>query len=245
MTFTDRAAAELRNRIRERVRERMPEREDVSAELEAAQISTLHALCARICREHPDEANVPPDFGILSDLRGRLWTADRVLDAMDGLPLGHYRVVPYPLMQAALEVFFADPIAAEQALEKGPEEWDTLVTEARRSALEAILDDPILEDGQRILESHLGAEGDLMEEARSAALSALAGLEAARGSNVNPKPHFEALDGIRLTGGKKGNWGEGELPTVREALKAVRGLARAHLESLAKPAGEQMLRSSA
>jgi len=229
VTFTNRAAAELRNRIRERVRERMPEREDVLAELEAAQISTLHTLCSRICREHPDEADVAPDFDVLSDLRGQLWTADRLLDAMDELPLVHYQVLPYPLMQAALEAFFADPIAADQALEKGPEEWDALVTEARQTALETFLDDPILRDGQRTLEFYQGADGDLMEEARRAALSALVGLEAARGSNANSKSSFEALDSIRLTGGKKGNWGEGELPMVREALKAVRELARTQL----------------
>jgi hypothetical protein len=28
-----------------------------------------------IRREHPDEAEVPADFGILDELRGRLWTA--------------------------------------------------------------------------------------------------------------------------------------------------------------------------
>src|SRR3954464_10554106 len=56
VTFTEKAAAELKNRIRRRVGERMPDRADLLAELEAAQISTIHALCARICREHPDEA---------------------------------------------------------------------------------------------------------------------------------------------------------------------------------------------
>jgi ATP-dependent helicase/nuclease subunit A len=229
VTFTEKAAEELRSRIRERVQERMPEREDVLAELEAAQISTIHALCARVCREHPDEADVPPDFDILSDLRGQLWTADRLLDAMDELPLLHYQVLPYPLMHAALEAFFADPIAAEQALKKGPEEWEVLVSEARQSALETFLDDPILKDGQRTLEFYQGAEGDLMEEARRAALSALAGIEAARRSGANPKAYFEALDSIRLTGGKKSNWGEGELPMIREALKAVRELARTQL----------------
>ncbi|MCS6868111.1 UvrD-helicase domain-containing protein, partial [Thermus sp.] len=52
VTFTERAALELRNRIRKRVLERgLGER--VLAELEAAPIGTLHALAARICREFP------------------------------------------------------------------------------------------------------------------------------------------------------------------------------------------------
>ena len=134
VTFTEKAAEELRSRVRERVRERLAAREDLLAELEAAQISTIHALCARVCREHPDEAGVPADFGILDELRGRLWTADRLADAMDGLPAEHYRVVPYPLMQAALEALLSDPLAAEEALAKGPEGWRDLIEEARESA---------------------------------------------------------------------------------------------------------------
>ena len=51
VTFTEKAAEELRSRIRERVRVRLEGREDLLAELEAAQISTIHALCARVCRE--------------------------------------------------------------------------------------------------------------------------------------------------------------------------------------------------
>ena len=177
VTFTEKAAEELRSRIRERVRERVPEREDLLAELEAAQISTIHALCARVCREHPDEAGVPPDFGILDELRGRLWTAERLWTPWTRSPPATTRPLPYPLMQAALEALSTDPIAAEQALEKGPEEWSALVAEARESALEAFLDDPVVEEGQRTLEFYEGAEGDLMEEARRAAVSALSELD--------------------------------------------------------------------
>lgn len=42
------------------VKESTPERSDLLAELEAAQISTIHALAMRICREHPQAADVPP-----------------------------------------------------------------------------------------------------------------------------------------------------------------------------------------
>src|SRR5215212_8392960 len=101
VTFTNKAADELRTRVRERVQERMPEREDVLAELEAAQISTIHALCARVCQEHPEEAGVPADFTVLDELKGGLWRADRLSDALEELPDEHYGILPYPLMQAA------------------------------------------------------------------------------------------------------------------------------------------------
>ena len=225
VTFTEKAAEELRSRVRERVRGRLAVREDLLAELEAAQISTIHALCARVCREHPEEAGVPPDFGILDELRGRLWTADRLADAMDDLPEEHYRVVPYPLMQAALEALFSDPLAAEEALAKGPEGWRDLIEEARETALLRYLEEPALKDSRWTLELCEGDDEDRMEEARRAALSALEELEAGE----RHKSAFELLTSIDLRGGKKGAWSDGELASVKDALRLVRELARAEL----------------
>ena len=225
VTFTEKAAEELRSRVRKRVRGRLAAREDPLAELEAAQISTIHALCARVCREHPEEAEVPADFGILDELRGRLWTADRLADAMDDLPEEHYRVVPYPLMQAALEALFSDPLAAEEALAKGPEGWRDLIEEARESALLRYLEEPALKEARWTLELCEGDDEDRMEESRRAALSALEELEAGE----NHKSAFELLVSIDLRGGKKGAWSDGELASVKEALRLVRELARAEL----------------
>lgn len=41
---------------------------DVSQRLDAVNISTIHSLCSRILREHPAEAGVDPDFGLLEDI---------------------------------------------------------------------------------------------------------------------------------------------------------------------------------
>jgi ATP-dependent helicase/nuclease subunit A len=225
VTFTEKAAEELRSRVRERVRDRLAAREDLLAELEAAQINTIHALCARVCREHPDEAGVPADFGILDELRGRLWTADRLADAMDELPEEHYRVVPYPLMQAALETLLSDPLAAEEALAKGPEGWRDLIEEARETALLRYLEEPALKEARWTLDLCEGDDEDRMEQSRRAALSALEELE----NGENHKSAFEILVSIDLRGGKKGAWSDGELTSVKEALRLVRELARAEL----------------
>ena len=225
VTFTEKAAEELRSRVRERVRGRLTTREDLLAELEAAQISTIHALCARVCREHPDEAGVPADFGILDELRGRLWTADRLADAMDGLPAEHYRVVPYPLMQVALQSLLSDPLAAEEALTKGPEGWKDLIEEARESAVAEYLEEPALKEARSTLELCEGDDEDRMEQSRRAALSALDELEAGE----DHKAAFELLKNVDLRGGKKKAWSDGELASVKEALKLIREMARAAL----------------
>ena len=64
VTFTEKAAAELRARIRALVRDERPEDRKASIEVEAAQISTIHALAARICREHPEQAEVAQQRGV-------------------------------------------------------------------------------------------------------------------------------------------------------------------------------------
>ena len=128
-------------------------------------------------------------------------------------------------MQAALEALFSDPLAAEEALAKGPEGWRDLIEEARETALLRYLEEPALKEARWTLELCEGDDEDRMEESRRAALSALEELEAGE----NHKSAFELLASIDLRGGKKGAWSDGELASVKEALRLVRELARAEL----------------
>ncbi len=65
ITFTERAAGELRQRVRARLLE-LGERE-AARETEAANVSTFHAFCARLLRIHPVQAGVEPGFEILEE----------------------------------------------------------------------------------------------------------------------------------------------------------------------------------
>ncbi len=71
ITFTERAAGELRERVRKQFRE-LGERE-AARDTEAAFVSTFHGFCARLLRVHPLAAGLDPEFAILDEgLAGRL-----------------------------------------------------------------------------------------------------------------------------------------------------------------------------
>jgi ATP-dependent helicase/nuclease subunit A len=71
ITFTERAAGELRERVRARLLE-LGERQ-AARDTEAAFVGTFHGFCARLLRAHPLAAELDPDFAVLDEgLAGRL-----------------------------------------------------------------------------------------------------------------------------------------------------------------------------
>jgi ATP-dependent helicase/nuclease subunit A len=69
ITFTDKAAGELRSRVRARFVELG--RRDRARDLESAWISTFHGLCARILRAHAVRAGLDPAFRVLEEAEAR------------------------------------------------------------------------------------------------------------------------------------------------------------------------------
>jgi ATP-dependent exoDNAse (exonuclease V) beta subunit len=77
ITFTEKAAAEMRSRVRARLLE-LGERER-AREAEAAAISTIHSFCSSLLRAHALDAGLDPEYAVLDEAAaGRL-----VLDAFD------------------------------------------------------------------------------------------------------------------------------------------------------------------
>ncbi len=74
LTFTEKAARELRQRIRGQCRAKLAAGEDpahwrgVLRGLEAAPIGTFHEFCVRWLRRHAIEAKIDPDFTVLDEL---------------------------------------------------------------------------------------------------------------------------------------------------------------------------------
>jgi ATP-dependent helicase/nuclease subunit A len=93
VTFTEKAAGEMKLRLRAAIEQQRTSGEtppaerarlDASlAELEVARIGTIHALCADLLRERPVEAGVDPLFQVMAEDEARR-TFDEVFDAWFG-----------------------------------------------------------------------------------------------------------------------------------------------------------------
>ncbi|HPD17246.1 MAG TPA: UvrD-helicase domain-containing protein [Planctomycetota bacterium] len=88
VTFTEKAAGELRVRVREELEKALDGTLDAESRARYAQalddlghapIGTIHAFCAGLIRERPVEAGVDPQFRVLDELEGSL-VRDRAWD---------------------------------------------------------------------------------------------------------------------------------------------------------------------
>lgn len=97
ITFTKKAATEMRDRIRKAICEKITDAEAGEKErngnvkiarfwrlqlksLEKAHIDTLHSLCSKIQRENPVDAGIDPQFRVAEDVEGKVFVKDAIVD---------------------------------------------------------------------------------------------------------------------------------------------------------------------
>ncbi|HEY8858317.1 MAG TPA: UvrD-helicase domain-containing protein [Gaiellales bacterium] len=195
ITFTDRAASELRRRVREALE--LAGEMDRARAIDSAWISTIHRFCLRVLRANAFDAGLDPRFGVADDVGARLLRSE----AFD----------------LALERFLAEAPGE-------PRRLDLLAAYGRRRLREALSDaHEQLRSAGRPLDLRPHAVGDLAESV-AAVRRAATGLDHERSAlllavlEAPPDPAVLAdLSGYRI----RNTAGRQEYNAAREALEGA------------------------
>jgi ATP-dependent helicase/nuclease subunit A len=224
VTFTEKAARELRSRIRSLIKDKLPDHFSLLAELEASQISTIHALASRICQEHSEAAGISANFTVLEDARGKIWLTEAIEAALANLRGEYFTDIPYSLMKESLNYLLSDPNTAEKALQKGIQDWNELIVVARKTALRSLVNHDLWQKSRDILLKNISKSDDKLEVIRQDVLIAIEELE--KGSYSDNA--IAIINKIKVNVGSQKNWQD--INTVKNALQNIRELTRNSLQ---------------
>jgi ATP-dependent helicase/nuclease subunit A len=240
ITFTEKAAAELRHRVRQRLAE-----EPVSAlrqaaldGLDHAPIGTLHAFARRILFEFPVEAGLPPGFTVLDELESQLALDERWEDLLDSVLDDAAAEIAPGLPAAELVQLigwggFGGSRGLRRVVEDFQDNWDLV---ERRVALDPpARPSPHPPPLGRALA--LAATDTAAGDTQEAILAELARAAAGVSDAVGLGAHLAALEALREQAGlasRRGDrkrWGAraGELDTLRTEAAAVAAAIEAEL----------------
>jgi len=91
LTFTDKAAREMKERIRDALND--GGRRDLAHDIEFAPISTIHAFLARILRERALDAGLDPRFAIADEYTAQIYLEESVRRALDSIDPAHRKAL--------------------------------------------------------------------------------------------------------------------------------------------------------
>ena len=227
VTFTEKAAAELRSRIRLTLIENLAG-EEVIAEIEAAQISTIHSLAARICRDFYDLAGIPADFTVLDETESPLWAAEKFEEALGVIDPDLADELGFKWLVRVLNELLRDPISSEKALSLGAENWRAAIDEARKIAFNDLINSDVWNAAEDTLTRCSGEPDDKLEVIRGDVLNAMSSVKDADGVAGLE----EILKAFRSNSGSAKKWDEHDLASVRACLIDLKALVRSTLEEV-------------
>ena len=267
ITFTRKAAWEMRNRVRAEV-DKFLRRDDliesdrtswreVYTGLDAARIGTIHSLCTEVLRTHPAEAEVDPRFEVLEEGHANIQIQCAIDDAMAWVAESS-KLVPLfavlgekdlrdtlnRLMHRRLDALFAFEHLPDDLLG----EWQRQLRAQQERGVETLCGNQEWIAAVGMLEEQVAlSDDDKAELQRRFALGCVREADAAavRGELAGRLSALSRLNGINLSGGRQGNWpgGKEQLQLVKDALKGLRELwkrAKPLLELGLVPADEKL-----
>jgi ATP-dependent helicase/nuclease subunit A len=238
ITFTRKAAREMRNRVREEIDKfthglpaGSPEAqhwEDIQRQLDAARIGTIHELCSQILRTHPAEAGIDPRFNMLEEGSMAWLQSEAVTDslawAVDQPRLsGLFREVEaMRLREILLELLrkgtqpFTSAITAGERLA----EWEGRLANEQETKASIFLDDAGVRDAFKELSACTPvASDDRLVQQQALVLNAFAAAQAGAKWQA-----LAELAEVKMVGGSQNAWagGKDEKQLVSDCLKLLR-----------------------
>jgi ATP-dependent helicase/nuclease subunit A len=230
ITFTEAAAAELRDRIRQELERAALERagseadhlQKASREVDLASIQTIHAFAGALLRTYPLEAHLPPNFATLDEIqqergfgdRFRAWLYDDVPDPA------------YPQRRAAVRRVLALGMTPDQIRELATrlENYRDLID------AETVWPTPFLEDGASVANDwgarlkDLECEADHALDANDKLVAELHRLQVVAQRMLDVHDQDEALRLLQQckpkhTDGIQANWPPGLCKQIKSVLK--------------------------
>jgi len=184
ITFTEKAAREMRNRLYAYTRKAIEaateaaeaERwRDILSKLDAARIGTIHSLCAEILRTHPAEARIDPRFVVLDENEAAALRAEVAASTIEGAADNPELVSLFGLFNiqalvALVNELLAKRLDANPVLGKMPD-----IRRAIDVALHRFVDHEEIKDAVGTL-ADLAARGELSANAHDLVVSLMAQL---------------------------------------------------------------------
>lgn len=165
VTFTLKAAREMRNRLRQEITRYLTQPglddgertrwQEIYADLDAARIGTIHGLCSEILRAHPAEAAIDPDFAVLDETAMLQLRGEAVAEALAWAAEDEAATVIFAHFTAdkladLLDTLLADRLKAEEFF--AARLWERWMSIAASELSAALADDDLIDAAAQLLE---------------------------------------------------------------------------------------------
>ena len=243
ITFTEKAAAEMKERLRKAFRARAPQEDavemsrwrDLERRVDSARISTIHSFCAGLLRENALRLGLDPDFAVLADADAVLMTHEVAIGALhqllgigDAAAMHLAGEVPLSQLTESIETMLRHRSLVERIAARWPIDspdalqarWKQDVEQERQRWVRALQRSPRLRNFRAQLAAFDGTclkEKDAREVLRRVMLDGLQAIEAAPDTPTAGQA-IARIASQSARGTRACNWNSPE--TVRE-LKAL------------------------